>query len=192
MYHFFTMLFTSLMCYKVLLANVSENAISQKTIQLNQCLQNCWGVDPQTTRFLHKYFKAPLENSEGHVLIDDFISKSEKLNIEFPLDKELPSLPHDDGVILATKFHPVVFESPFVRIMAGCAEPGEREPFHTHCWKSLIIIFDESKYFVEYANGTSELLVLQPGVYVLPPEDMYACTNLGTKKENCLRLEVKD
>lgn len=98
----------------------------------------------------------------------------------------------DDGVIQATKFHPVIFETPYVRILVGCAAPGEREPFHSHAWKSLLVVFEEASYKIEYRNECDELLHLEPGIYELPPEDLYACTNLGPKRENCLRFEIKD
>lgn len=169
-----------------------EEKIYQKTQELKDCFENCWGIDIHTTAYLCKYFKAFLEKEDGHPLINYFINKSLQLNIQFPAEKELPILSPHDGVVQATKFHPVVFETPYVRIMAGCAEPGEREPFHTHSWKSLLVVFEAATYLVEYANGTHERLSLPAGVYELPPEDFYACTNLGSKKENCLRFEVKD
>jgi hypothetical protein len=159
-------------------------SLHQKQV-LTECLEKTWGVDVYTSRFLCKYF------SEDD-LVDEFIHQSKKLNIPFSIDKELSILPEMDGVIQARQFHPVVFETPYVRIMEGRAQPGEKEPFHIHAWKSLLVIFEEAHYFVEYANGSNELLHLSPGVYELLPEDAYSCTNRGNKKENCLRFEVKD
>lgn len=154
--------------------------------KLKECLEVCWGVDAHTTAYILCHFNF------GEELIDDFVNKSEKLNIQFSPDKKLTHLSCNDGVIQATKFHPVVFETPYVRILAGCAEPGEREPLHTHIWKSLLVVFEPAAYFIEYGNGSTEFLSLSPGVYELPPEDLYACTNIGTSKENCLRFEVKE
>lgn len=160
--------------------------------KLQDCLKETWGVDRHTAAFLCQYFNRFLENEDFYSLIDDFIDKSVELNIQFPLDKKLSHLPPHDGVIQATKFHPVVYETPYIRIMAGSAAPGEREPFHTHIWKSLLVVFEEASYYVEYVNGSTEFLGLQPGIYELPPEDLYACTNVGEKRENCLRFEVKE
>lgn len=159
---------------------------------LKKCLQERWGVDAKTTHFLCNKFQPFLESNHSHDLIDDFISKSLKLNIKFSPDKELLSLSESDGVIRASQFHLIVYETPYVRILAGCAQPGEREPYHTHEWKSLLVIFEEISYEVEYLNDSREWLELKPGVYELPPENWYACINRGTKAENCLRFEVKE
>lgn len=187
MIHLWTILFTALISFTSLQATSSDNLTL-----LQECLKNDWGVDPHTTAFLCRYFKPFFDNETHHHLIEDFINKSVKLNIQFPLDKKLACLHCHDGVIKATQFHPVVYETPYVRILAGCSEPNEREPFHTHIWKSLLIVFEDAAYYVEYADGTSEFLNLPPGIYVLPPEDLYACTNIGKNKENCLRFEVKE
>lgn len=168
-----------------------DNVNPQK-VKLQECLKNCWGVDPHTAAYLCQYFEPLLEIKNSNLFIEDFINKSVRLDIQFPIDKDLVCLSPHDGVIQATKFHPVVYETPYVRIIAGCANPGEREPFHTHAWRSLLVVFEDAAYYVEYANGIHELLNLQPGIYELPPEDLYACTNVGIKKENCLRFEVKD
>lgn len=168
-----------------------DDAHLQK-IKLQECLKNCWGVDPYTTDYLCRYFESFLSSQNSNFLIEDFIHKSVRLNIQFPMDKKLHCLSAHDGVLQATQFHPIVYETPYVRILAGCANPGEREPFHAHAWRSLLVIFEDAAYDVEYADGTHECLNLQPGIYELPPEDLYACTNVGLKKENCLRFEVKD
>lgn len=181
-----------LMGFGLVNGEITDDAIAQKRQKLEQCLERCWGVDSHTVAFLCRYFQRALESADGHKLIDDFVEKSARLELQFCVDKELPRLSPCDGVILASKFHPVVFENPFVRIMAGCAEPGEREPFHAHAWRSLLVVFEEANYLIEYANGMIESLHLPVGVYVLPPEDLYACTNVGVKPENCLRFEVKE
>lgn len=158
---------------------------------LRNCLADTWGIDRHTVPFIESYFEDFLIDETKQCHVAEFIVKSEELNISFPLLEHLKPLDAHDGTILAAKFHPVVFENPYIRIMTGCAEPGEREPFHNHAWKSLLVLFEDALYYVEYANGTSEILALTAGVYELLPEDMYACTNLGVKKEKCLRFEVK-
>ena len=154
MHYFRIILLTVLMPYAFLHAEQLE-------VKLQECLIECWGVDPHTTRFLCQYFKPFLENKNSHHHITEFLNQSHKLNIQFPTDKKLICLPSHDGVIQATKFHPVVYETPYVRIMAGAAAPDEREPFHTHIWKSLLVVFEEASYYVEYANGSSEFLNLR-------------------------------
>lgn len=189
---FWTILFVTLSSSKLLFGEISSDLNAMKYAELKTCFEHCWGMDSHTSVFIGKYFKTFLESEEGCFFLDDFIAKSLKQDIQFPIDQDLTHLSHDDGVVQATKFHPIIFESPYVRILAGCAAPGEREPFHSHSWKSLLVVFEEAKYKIEYKNGSDELLYLEPGVYELPPEDLYACTNLGTKRENCLRFEVKD
>ena len=191
MHYLWTILLTVLISQAFTHAEQSDE-IDFQQIKLQKCLIEYWGVDPHTTKFLSQYFKPFLENKGSHNLIADFLNKSIQLNIQFPIDKKLICLPSHDGVIQATKFHPVVYETPYVRIMAGCAAPGEREPFHTHIWKSLLVVFEEASYYVEYATGSSEFLNLRPGIYELPPENLYACTNIGKNRENCLRFEVKE
>lgn len=170
--------------------HAEEDSFQQ--IKLQNCLMETWGVDVRTTAYLCHYFKPFLENENFHHLIDDFVTESIKLDIQFPIDKKLICLPPDDGVIQATQFHLVVFESPYVRILAGRANPQEKEPLHSHIWKSLLVVFSDASYHIEYANGLTEFLNIDPGIYELLPESPYACTNIGPTQENCLRFEVKD
>ena len=134
MQRFATMVFAFLIFHAWVHAEALDNLKAQ-TMKLQECLQENWGVDKWTTAFLCQRFKPFLEDKNYHHLIDEFIDKSAALNIQFPMDKQLTCLSSDDGVIQATKFHPVVYETPYVRVMAGCANPGEREPFHTHLGK---------------------------------------------------------
>lgn len=161
-----------------------------KRSALERCLEECWSVDRHTTSFIRKIFESMHDQSVFCALVDDFINKSTKLNIQFSYDKTLRALSEDDGVIKSTKQHIIVFENPYVRILAGAAASGEYEPLHTHAWKSIMVIFEEASYMIEYSNGTQEKITLPVGVYELPPES-YACTNLGTA-EKCLRFEVKE
>src|ERR1700722_3070118 len=93
-----------------------------KMEHLKKCFEECWGIDSRTAAFLCQYFEPSLKEQKGFSLVDDFVSKSTKLNIQFPLNKSLITLPADDGVIVANKFHTIVFESPYVRILVGRAE----------------------------------------------------------------------
>lgn len=190
MLYLWSVILSMIMPCMFLCAELNDNHLQK--IKLQECLKNCWGVDTHTTEYLCQYFEPFLANEDSNLFIENFINKSVQLNIQFPIDIKLICLPPEDGVIQATKFHPVIYETPYVRILAGCANPGEREPFHTHSWKSLLVLFEDAAYDVEYADGTHEILNLQSGIYELPPEDLYACTNIGKKKENCLRFEVKN
>ncbi len=176
--------------FSILVSSLSLYATTEEISLNKNSLIEAWGVDSHTTNYLCQYFKSFIENPEAHYLAD-FIKKSQQLDIQFPLDQPLIKLHEDDGVIRATKFHPIVYETPYVRILAGCAAPGEKAPLHNHIWKSLLLAFSEVDYIIQYANGATEYLYLSPGTYVLPPEDLYACINVGKTKENCLRFEVK-
>lgn len=168
-----------------------SKTISNKGNELIRCLNICWGIDKHTTLYVKKYFQKFINNQQFHYILDDFITLSYDLNLQFNLNKELHALSLQDGVIQATSLHPVIFENPFIRILAGIANPGEREAFHIHSWKNVLVLFEEGNYLIEYANASSKNLLLSPGVYIFPPEELHASTNMGLKQENSLRFEIK-
>ena len=173
-------------------AHLQERVIFEKKQAFDAALEKYWGLDHHTVAFLRRYFNPFLETKAFHPLIDDFIAKLHAFQIRFPSTKKLIPFPLEDGVIAARSFHTVIFENPYVRLLAGQAEPGERDPFHLHAWKSLLVVFEKAAYWIEYADGTSEHVVLNPDVYEHPPEGPYTCTKEGTTWKNCLRFEVKD
>lgn len=160
--------------------------------ELEQSLHVNWGVDRQTNAFIRNKFKPLLKDASHHAIIKNFIFLSKKQNIIFPADKEIRALQPEDGIFKATQEHKVVFENPYVRILLGSTEPGARENFHTHVWKSIMVVIIPTTYEIEYPDGKKEKIVYPIGVFELPAGECYACTNLGNKADASLRFEIKD
>lgn len=166
-------------------------ADENKGFELSNCLTRYWGVDHYTAAFISKQCYPLIENEEYHVIIDDFIERSQKLQIDFSPNKIVTPLPDNDGIYQAPKQHTVIFESPYVRILAGATQPGEYEPLHIHTWKSIMVVIQGTKFEVEYADGMVEIMDIPIGVYDLPAGEHYSCTNIGTQPEKSFRFEVK-
>ena len=165
----------------------TDAVFEEKGSGLEHCLMKCWGVDQHTAVFIQNKLK-----TVDQELLDAFIEKSQNLNIDFSPSKQLVPLIPEDGVIQATKQHLIVFESPYVRILWGSTLPGEREPFHKHGWKSLMLIVQATTFKIEYPDGTIEVGDWPVGLYELPANETYSCTNIGTLPDQILRFEIKD
>lgn len=168
----------------------AADSVKAKRQELHRCLCKCWGIDPHTAVFIEKRLQGFLDDTAHHAILDSFIEKSKKLNINFSADRRLTPLPAEDGVLCSPKQHLVLFESPFVRVLWGSTLPGEVEPLHLHAWPSIIVIIKPTIYKIDYVNGTSEIGNWPIGVYDLPVEH-YSCTNIGPEADACLRFEIK-
>lgn len=156
--------------------------------ELADCLDQYWGIDQHTIAFIENKCAPLIENHPE--VIADFIAKSQAMGIDFtqPLVGQIPD---GDGVCGAPEQHFVVFESPFVRVLWGSTLPGVREPEHVHRWKSLMLVIEPADYEMEYPNGVKELWPGEVGVFSLPANERYACTNIGSVADASLRFEVK-
>lgn len=159
--------------------------------RLTDCLNKNWSVDPHTTVYIRNKFQSLIENSNFHPIIEDFIAKSQSLNIDFSPNRGIFPLPCEDGILKAPKQHLVVFENPYIRILLDSTLPGEYEDFHVHAWKSLMVVIEPTTYKIDYLNGVSETGFWPVGVYELPAGEHYACTNVGDTVDLCLRFEIK-
>ena len=120
------------------------------------------------------------------------IEKSNKLNINFSEKKTDTNIPFDDAVSRAPKWHEVLFESPYVRVLWGDSTPGDEEPFHTHHWKSLMVIIQAGEYEITNPDGSIQNDLWPAGVYELPAEsDPSAYKNTGSSEFKALRFEIK-
>lgn len=160
--------------------------------KLEHCLDEEWGVDRHTAGYLIKKFLLCCQNSGSDSIIDDFIAKSKKIGINFAIPHEVQSLSPEDGVLRSPKQHLVVFENLYIRILWGSTLPGEREPFHVHQWKSLMVVLKPTTFEIEYPNGAIEIWEGTIGVYELPANERYACTNIGHIADEALRFEIKE
>ena len=165
---------------------------SELAKELDNCLQAYWGVDPRTVAFINNKFKPLLHNPEKHAVVKEFIALSKKQNIQFPIDKKIQPLPQEDGIYQSPKEHLIVFESPYVRILWGSTQPGVQESFHTHAWKSVMVVITPTTWEIEYPNGKKEVAEYPIGAYELPAGERYLCTNLGKSTDAGLRFEIKD
>lgn len=159
---------------------------------LTECLETTWGLDKHTTAFVKNKFSPLLDNSKHHSVIQQFIDLSKKQNIHFPVDKQLKHLPPQDGILKAPKEHKIVFENPYIRVLWGSTEPGAREEFHEHAWKSVMVIIIPTTYEIEYSDSKKEIIDYPISAIELPGGERYACTNLGKKADASLRFEIKD
>lgn len=170
---------------------MAEAAIT-KDKELRECLQRAWGIDPYTTDYILKKFSPLLEDATYHSIIDEFIEKSNALNLDFSSYKALSLPPAEDGIFQAPKQHLVVFENPWVRILYGSSLPGEHENFHLHAWKSLMVVLEPTTYEIGYVGGSLEISAWPRGVYELAGGEYYSCTNVGDTADECLRFEIKE
>ncbi len=190
-------LFSALiLCLNFVLCSLGYATMSdthdRKGVQLAQCLEEYWGVDRYTSAYIVRKFDLLLQDPYDHHIIDGLIEKSKNLNIDFLAFKEIQRLPEDDGVLRAPEQHLVVFENPYVRILWGSTASGESEPFHVHAWKSLMVVLKPTTYEVAYPNGVVEIWEGNRGLYELPANERYACTNIGDTADEILRFEIKD
>ena len=175
--------------YVLFMAMMAVCRLGYSTLELKKCLEETWGIDSHSTAFILKKWE-PILGDEA--VIQDFIAISKTLGIEFSVSKELRRLHPEDGVLCAPDHHLVVFESPYVRVLWGSTRAGEREPFHVHAWKSLMVVIIPTDYKMEYPNGTADIWEGRIGVYELPANERYACTNIGARADAILRFEVKE
>jgi len=160
-------------------------------IALKECLEQCWGVDKHTAVYICTKLSSLDEYPNGRDIINEFITKSELLNIDFTTNKEPKSLPKMDAVLEAPKEHKIVFENPYVRILLVSVAPGEREPFHVHAWHRFCIVMKSTTYKEELENGTC-IEEFPVGFYDLPGGDYGAYTNVGEHADESLLFEIKD
>lgn len=178
----------------IFLVFVCIPAFSQDNKNLSKKLENClksnWGIDNHTVGFINDKFKPLLDNPEHHATVKEFIKLSNEIKIDFS-NQMLHALPKDDGIYASPKEHLVVFENPYIRVLYGSTEPGVREAFHSHQWESIMVIIKPTTYEIEYFDGKKETNLYPIGAYKLPAGEKYACKNVGSFPDECLRFEIK-
>lgn len=103
-----------------------------------------------------------------------------------------PSL---DAVIAAPDFHRVLFENDEIRTLEVVVPAGSREPFHTHQWPSIFVVFgsphlryftpDSEEHLFEIESQT------ETGVLHLAPEGMHSLENIDDRNLYAFRVEMK-
>lgn len=171
---------------------IDSPSILYATNEIKQCLQECYQIDDATVKMVLNKMRPLIENVSLHTILREFIDKSKKLNIQFSVPKLSESLPKDDAILRAPKWHEIIYESPYVRVLWLNAQPGDHEPFHTHHWKSLLLIIQGSQFEIENSDGSTVNDIWDVGVYELPSETEPASySNVGSSEFKALRFEIK-
>ena len=58
-----------------------------------------------------------------------------------------------DALVAAPKYHSLLFENEFVRVLDTNVPPGETVPLHTHCWPSTLYILSWSDFIRRDREG---------------------------------------
>lgn len=174
---------------------ISTPTLTQANNNLSEELKNClhsnWGIDNYTVAFITNKFKPLIDNPAHHETVKEFIKFGKEIKIDFSPNRKLQTLPKDDGIYESPKEHLVVFENPYIRILYGSTEPNVREALHSHQWESIMVIIKPTTYEIEYPDGKKETAIFPIGTYKLPAGEKYACKNVGTFPDECLRFEIK-
>ncbi len=169
----------------------NHNNFLSKSLELENCLLNCYQVDPNNAVLIRSWFDPLFNEEENHSVIDAFIEKSKKLNIEFTNTPDQELSP-DDGVLKASKWHNILFESAHIRILRGVVNCGECDPFHLHQWERLMVVIQGAVFRTEFFDGTVEIEDCPIGVYELQAETTPAAyTNIGNTIFESLIFEIK-
>ncbi len=156
-----------------------------------KCLINIYGVDNSSACEILDRVNCYIDIPNLQETIEEFIDKSALLNLQLNEEFSTEPLKPDDAVLQAPQWHEILFENSFVRILWASSKPGDREPPHTHQWKSLLLIIQGSNFVIDTDKGV-ELDFWPMGVYELDPDKHpYAYTNLGPSDFISLRFEIK-
>jgi len=104
-----------------------------------------------------------------------------------------------DAVAIAPKSHEILLENEYARVLRVLIKPGEKEPFHTHKWKSIMHVQQPAR--IRYYNDKNEIVYESPEVQLNPiprtptwmeREEMHAVENIDTIEFIAYRTEIKD
>jgi predicted metal-dependent enzyme (double-stranded beta helix superfamily) len=103
-----------------------------------------------------------------------------------------------DAVVAAPNSHIVLLENEDVRVLRVIINPGEKEPMHTHQWKSVMYVEQASR--IRYYNEKNEVVFESPENQTfdgkpepnwMEPEGIHAVENIDTVPFSALRIELK-
>lgn len=103
----------------------------------------------------------------------------------------------DDAVVAAPRSHRILIENDAVRVLEIIIAPGDKEPFHTHRWPSVMLVDQRTR--IRY-YGADKVLEFESPEYVEPtlgptwlePEGLHAVENLDpTTPYHGIRIEIK-
>lgn len=157
------------------------------------CLSTCYQINQSAVDIILSKVMPELPNPKLSASLNDFIKLSKSLNIAFLKNPPLSSLLPEDAILKAPKWHEVLFDSPYIRVLWALTKPGEFEPFHTHQWRHIMLIIEGAEFKMEESNGSIVVDTFPIGVYDLPPEKTSsAYTNVGNTNFKALVFEIKE
>ncbi len=102
-----------------------------------------------------------------------------------------------DATVVASKWHQVIFENNFLRILEVIVKVGETVPFHTHQWDSIMVTLEDSDFLIRDNSGfdTKESALEDdklPFVELIQGSlQPHSYTNIGSKKYEAIIFEYK-
>jgi predicted metal-dependent enzyme (double-stranded beta helix superfamily) len=104
-----------------------------------------------------------------------------------------------DAVIAAPNSHKILLENDNVRVVEVAVLPGQKEPMHSHAWKSVMIVDSSTKikYYTETNGGVEYperegVSKEKPFIEYMEPEGLHAVENLDSAKTyHAIRIEMK-
>jgi hypothetical protein len=179
-FHFIIILF--------LFSSFATGNTEKRFDELTECLIACYGINSKTAFVVSSKLTDCIDLNG----IDEFIKQSRSLQIDFRAIQEETSLPLNDAVLAASEYHKIVFESPYVRITHGIVQPNERVPFHSHQWKSILVVLQGASFLIENEKNEFDTGTWPAGVYVIEGDKSpYAYTNTSSTEFEDLNFEIK-
>lgn len=101
-----------------------------------------------------------------------------------------------DSVRAAPRFHLVLCETEDIRLLHVIVEPGQKEPFHTHRWPSVLVVTRPARLRYYGADGALSAEVEPDPADGLKgeemaPEGLHAVENIDAHPYEAFRMEMK-
>lgn len=101
-----------------------------------------------------------------------------------------------DSVRAAPGSHLVLCETEDIRLLHLIIEPGQKEPFHTHRWPSVLVVTRPARLRYYGADGAVSHEVETdpaggPKAEELAPEGLHAVENIDAQRYEAFRMEMK-
>ena len=103
-----------------------------------------------------------------------------------------------DALIAAPKFHTLLFENEFVRVLDTCVPAGQTVPLHTHRWPSALYIMSWSDFVRRDGEGKIVLdsrklgKAAQGSAVWSEPLPPHTLENVGESELRVISVEMKN
>ena len=101
-----------------------------------------------------------------------------------------------DAVVAAPESHKILFENENLRVVEVVIPPGQKEPIHTHKWRSVMIVDKRADINYYDKDGKPTEIVRDenaklPIVENMEPEGPHAVENIDSTEYHAIRVEFK-